>query len=193
MSFTEIIYGILFEPVKTLRYLAENKPLGQGLLVFLVVLIFNIIVGQGNSNLSYELSNLSLPVQIGWFISVITGIISFFMLFISAALLSLIGEIIYRKSNAVGLLTCLSFASIPGVLGPALEYLFSLAGIQWLAILISLAVGIWVLVLQVLAVREALLIDTGKAIIVMLIPFVVLIALAVLLVIGVATMSPISY
>lgn len=192
MNFTEIIYGILFEPVATLRYLAENKPLAQGLIVFLSVLIFNIIMGQGNAALGEEMQALALPFQLGWFINIVAGMLSFIMLFVIAAVFSLLGEIIYGKSNAVGLLVCFAFVSIPGVLGPALQYVSSLAGIEWLAVILSLTVGIWVLVLQVLALREALGINTGQAIIIFLLPLAVVIGLIILVGVTAVLLMPLA-
>lgn len=192
MNFTEIIYGILFEPVATLRYLAENKPLAQGLIVFLSVLIFNIIMGQGNAALGEEMQALDIPFQLGWFINIVAGIFSFIMLFVIAAVFSLLGELIYGKSNAAGLLVCFAFVSIPGVLGPALQYVSSLAGIEWLAVFLSLAVGIWVLVLQVLALREALGINTGQAIIIFLLPLAVVIGLIILVGVTAVFLMPLA-
>lgn len=192
MSFTEIIYGILFEPVPTLRYLAENKPLVQGLIVFLSVLIFNIIMGQGNAALGEEVQALTIPFQLGWFINIVAGIFSFIMLFVMAAVFSLLGELFYGKGNAAGLLVCFAFASIPGVLGPALQYVSTLAGIEWLAVFLSLAVGIWVLVLQVLALREALALDTGQAVIVFLIPLAIVIALLILFGVAAVAFMPLA-
>ena len=46
MSFTETIYGIFFEPTVTLRTLADKKPYGGALLIFLGVTLLSILFEQ---------------------------------------------------------------------------------------------------------------------------------------------------
>jgi hypothetical protein len=170
MSLIDIIYGIFFEPVPTLQYLAREKPLLPGLLVYLVVFVFNLIINRGLTTLDSEIASFIPNANLMWVIAGLGVVLSFFMLAITAGLFSLLSEIFYQRGNASGLLVCLSFAVIPGVLGPPLQYGATLLGISWLGVICSLLAVIWVLVLQVLSLREALELQTGQAILLFILP-----------------------
>lgn len=75
-----------------------------------------------------------------------------------------------------------AFASVPLLIMAPLTAVLNLGG-SALAIglirgLVGTVAGIWVLVLQVLAIRESLILSTGRAIAVFLIPFVLVLLLA---------------
>lgn len=183
MSFTEIIYGVFFQPVNTFRYLKEAKPLAFSIITFTIVVILSVIIGQGEMYLDTEMKSLGLPSHMFGMMYVLAALFSFVMLFISAGLYALIADIIYDKNNAKGLLVCLALASLPGLLGAAFSYVFALAGMGWLGTILSMITGIWVIVLQVLALREALELTTSGALLVFFIPLLALAVLAVLIVI----------
>ncbi|HQD89613.1 MAG TPA: Yip1 family protein [Syntrophomonadaceae bacterium] len=190
MSFTETIYGILFEPTVTLRTLADKKPYGRALLIFLTVTLLSILFEQAlNVHTDHELLAM-VPANAFWMINLFGVVLSIFLLMVISGLLSLISEIIYGKFNAGGILVALCYASIPGILGPPLRYASSLAGIQWLGVVLAGLSMIWVLVLQVIGVRESLRVTTGQAILIMLLPLVVLVILLTgLIVAAVLTMD----
>jgi hypothetical protein len=190
LSFTETIYGILFEPTVTLRTLADKKPYGRALLIFLTVTLLSILFEQAlNVHTDHELLAM-VPANAFWMINLFGVVLSIFLLMVISGLLSLISEIIYGKFNAGGILVALCYASIPGILGPPLRYASSLAGIQWLGVVLAGLSMIWVLVLQVIGVRESLRVTTGQAILIMLLPLVVLVILTTgLIVAAVLTMD----
>jgi len=170
LSITESIYGVLFEPVATLRNLADQKPYGRALLIFIVITLLSIIFEQAlmvyNSNEVLE----KIPANAVWAFNLMAAILSILMLLVISGLLSLISEIIYGKFNAGGLLVALCYASVPGILGPPVHYAFSLAGLEWLGSIAALLAMVWVLVLQVIGVRESLRVTTGQAILIMVLP-----------------------
>lgn len=186
MSLIDIIYGIFFDPVPTLQYLAREKPLLPGLLVYLVVFIFNIVINQGRTTLDSEIAGFIPDGNFIWAFAALGVILSFFILALTAGLLSLLSEIFYQRGNASGLLVCLSFAVIPGVLGPPLQYGATLLGVSWLGVILSLLAIIWVIVLQVLSLREALEIQTGQAILLFILPglFIIFLSLGFILIIA---------
>lgn len=192
MSLIDIIYGILFDPVPTLQYLAREKPLLPGLLVYLAVFIFNLIINRGLTTLDSEIAGFIPDGNFIWAFAGLGLILSFFILALTAGLLSLLSEIFYQRGNASGLLVCLSFAVIPGVLGPPLQYGATLLGVSWLGVIFSLLALIWVVVLQVLSLREALEVQTGQAILLFILPglFIVLLLLGLIFIIA-KTMPPI--
>jgi len=170
MSLIDTIYGILFDPVPTLQYLAREKPLLPGLFIYLAVFIFNVIINRGLTALDSEIAGFIPDGNFIWVFAILGVILSFFILALTAGLLSLLSEIFYQRGNASGLLVCLCFAVIPGVLGPPLQYGATLLGISWLGVIFSLLAVIWMLVLQVLSLREALELQTGQAILLFIIP-----------------------
>lgn len=192
MTFTELIYGILFQPSSTLRYLGEEKPLGKAILVFIIVLLFNAIIGQETHIIDPTETAQLVPREMMWVFNFIIGIMSFVMLFLMAGLFSLLGDIIYSRENAKGLLACLAFATVPGVLGPPLQYLAFAAGMVWLGLVISLGIAMWLIVLQVISIREGLLVDTGQAVVIFIIPLIALTVIMVATVIAVAASVPLT-
>ncbi|QGU00702.1 hypothetical protein SYNTR_2108 [Candidatus Syntrophocurvum alkaliphilum] len=194
MSLTDRLYGIIFEPAKTLKIISEEKPVSQALIVFLVVIIFNAVVNQsidsvvGNNNVH----QLAAIQDFVWIFSLFAIIIAVVLLFVQAGLYSLLGDVIYSQQNGRGLLASLSFAHVPGVLGPALYYAGVLAGINWLGAILSLAVSIWVLILQVLAVRESLGLYTYQAVFIFLLPVLVMILLLVVILVVLFSVLPLT-
>lgn len=186
MSFTESIYGIFFEPTATLRTLADKKPYGRALLIFIAVTLLNLIFQQAlNVYTDNEILKM-VPANAVWAFNLLGAALSVLLLLSISGLLSLISEIVYGKFNAGGVLVTLCYASIPGILGPPLHYASSLAGIQWLGAVLAGLSMIWVLVLQVIGVRESLRVTTGQAILIMLLPVIVLVLLITGLIVGAA-------
>lgn len=186
MSFTESIYGIFFEPTATLRTLADKKPYGRALLIFIAVTLLNLIFQQAlNVYTDNEILKM-VPANAVWAFNLLGAALSVVLLLSISGLLSLISEIVYGKFNAGGVLVTLCYASIPGILGPPLHYASSLAGVQWLGAVLAGLSMIWVLVLQVIGVRESLRVTTGQAILIMLLPVIVLVLLITGLIVGAA-------
>lgn len=186
LGWTDVLFGILFEPQATLRNLSEEKPLFWGVITFLAVSIFNLTIYRGILLQQYTaLGNMQLFL---WWYQIIAALFSFFMLFVMAGLFSLLSELLFRKTNASGLLVCLCFAALPGIFAPALHYSAILIHVQWLGILCSVLIGIWMVVLQVLSLRESLQITTGQAVALFFVPgLVIFIITALVLVIIVAS------
>jgi hypothetical protein len=186
LSFTESIYGIFFEPTATLRTLADKKPYGRALLIFIAVTLLNLVFQQAlNVYTDNEILKM-VPANAVWAFNLLGAALSVVLLLSISGLLSLISEIVYGKFNAGGVLVTLCYASIPGILGPPLHYASSLAGVQWLGAVLAGLSMIWVLVLQVIGVRESLRVTTGQAILIMLLPVIVLVLLITGLIVGAA-------
>lgn len=168
MVWSDVIYGVFFEPRATLRGLSEERPLVPAILTFLAVVVFNLIIYRGIIMHSDEVMDGMQNLQ--WFYQILAALFSFFMLFVMAGLFSLLSELFFNKTNPSGLLVCLSFASLPGILGPALYYAAILMNLQWLGILCFMLVLMWRLVLRVLSLREALEITTGRAVALFVLP-----------------------
>jgi len=174
MFWSDVLYGVLFEPRATLRRLSIERPLAPAIITFLVVAVFNLTIYRGII-LQQQYEDLESLI---WLYQVVGAIFSFLMLFIMAGLFSLLSELLFKKTNASGLLVCLGLAALPGILGPALYYSALTIDLPWLGLLCSVFVGAWILVLQVLSLSEALDISTGQAIALYILPaFFILIGL----------------
>ncbi|MGE5389969.1 MAG: YIP1 family protein [Deltaproteobacteria bacterium] len=168
MVWSEVLYGVLFEPRTTLRSLSIERPLAPAIITFMVVALFNLTVYRGIIfQQNYTIEDIG---QFLWLYQVMGALFSFLMLFVMAGLFSLLSELLFNKTNASGLLVCLGFASLPGILGPALYFSAFIIDAQWLGVLCSVLVGIWMLVLQVLSLSEALEISTGQAVALFILP-----------------------
>lgn len=165
---SEILYGVLFEPRVTLRRLAEEQPLARALFTFLLITVFNLLIYRGVIlQQQYSLGGIGTFL---WLYQILGALFSFCMLFVMAGLFSLLSELLFNKTNASGLLVCLSFAALPGILGPALYYSASIIGLPWLGIACSVAAGVWLLILQILSLAEALDISIRQAIALFILP-----------------------
>lgn len=71
MSFTESIYGVLFEPAATLRDLAENKPYGRALLIFLAVTLLSLIFEQALMVYNDSETLKILPANAVWMFNIL--------------------------------------------------------------------------------------------------------------------------
>ncbi|MDD3268572.1 MAG: Yip1 family protein [Syntrophomonadaceae bacterium] len=193
MTLTEVIYGILFQPAATLSYLSREKPLKQGLIVYLIIALFNVLISQGIEALNFMESLANLPPNFIWLVSSIGVIASIIMLFFMAGFLSLISEIIYGQANGKGLLVCLSFAYLPSVLGAPLEYAALLIGMQSAAAVLPVFTLVWVLVLQVIALREALSLRSSQAVLLFILPLLILLALTIAVIVAVVSIFSLPF
>ncbi|HWP98383.1 MAG TPA: YIP1 family protein [Syntrophomonadaceae bacterium] len=190
MTSTEIIYGILFQPASTLRGLGEERPIAKGLLTFFLVSAISLLFKQALYGLILPAKFLDLVGKMGWVFGGVGLVFSIMMLFVMTGVSSLLSELIFHKNNARALLCCLSFSVLPGILGPPLYYALALLGHQGAGWFCSFLVGVWVLVLQVLSLREALDLDTGQAILLYILPIMVMIVLGGLAFLGLMVTFP---
>ncbi|MEN6350548.1 MAG: Yip1 family protein [Syntrophomonas sp.] len=177
LSISEILYGILFEPVATLQYLSREKPVVQGLLVFLSVSLFNVLIGQGIAASDLNESLFHLSSKWLWAFGVIGTASSILVLLFMAGFFSLLSEIIFGQGNAKGLLACLSFASVPGILGAPLQYAALLIDLPGMQVIFPFLAFLWVVILQLLSLREALGLQKGQALLLFILPSLILLAL----------------
>jgi hypothetical protein len=175
MTFTEILYGIIFLPVSTLKHISSSKPWLQGILVFSIVVLFNLIIGLGIDRINgvYTVNNAYLQLYL-----LIGLILSIAAIIVLAAIFNFFSDLIYHKSNLRGIISSLTFAFVPAVLGPSLEYAVII--IKGMNINFSVIIIVWVIVLQIIGIRETYLIDTGQAVLMLLLPLIILVGLGTL-------------
>lgn len=194
----ELVYGVLFNPAATFRYVGEEKPLGQIFAVWLAALGFSAVVSFSvfKINVASDLPpNWSgLADHVGSFLLVYgVGYVALSLLvwFVSAAVYSLSSEVLYQRGNGRGLLAALALASLPGTFGPAFQLLGRVFVWESLVLLLTMGVYLWTLGLQVVALREVLQVSTSQALLVWVLPLVILglLFVTMIILVGVAVGS----
>jgi hypothetical protein len=181
LTATEILYGIVFQPLATLRYLSSSQPLLMALTAFIVTVLGNMLIKLG-INLH---QGPGVPLPQGY-IGVYLGLgllFSLLALAAAAAIYNLLGELLYSQANGRGILTCLAFAFVPGILSPPLQYALTLLNLNNFNAAISVLAFLWVVILQVIGIRESLLIQSSQAFFLFILPgavFFILVLIAFL-------------
>ncbi len=182
MTLIETIYGIVFQPVSTLKYLSASKPVALAISLFSFAVVWNMIIAMGLN----KARGLTASLPEGYIVVYLFMglLISLAALTALAAIYSLLGEVVFKQANGTGILTCLAFAFVPGVLGPPLHYALTLLNIN---LNISIMAFLWVMVLQIIGIREALLIQTSQALLLFVLPglIFILLILAMVLLLGI--------
>jgi len=199
----EYLVGVINEPVRTLREVAEKRLWKQGLLLILVI----ALIGGAFSVVSLKMnppatSNLSADPTLAHFFSIFYSPAFFvlFMLVISILSWFITGAIYYGFSRMFkgqgslpGMLASLGFAEIPSLVSAPLTALALLLGPAWIVIsyVPGLVAWIWILVLDVLAIRESQRLDTGPAVGVILITVAAVFLLIFVIIVLVAIIAAI--
>lgn len=202
-GFLELIYGVLFDPVKTFRRIAQSPPLGSSAAIFSLVKILSVAVGgyistrymsgdlTGHEYGFEELLRAMMPAVV-----VIILVYEYLKWFVYSGLLYLVAELSGGRGRAVGVLCVTGLASLPALLFLPVQTLATVFGGRGLTgpvnVLFWLGVMIWGCVLVVLGLRETQHISTGRAVLAALAPAMVLLLVFILiLVLAVGMLAPI--
>lgn len=189
MRATEIVYGVLFRPVATFSCLGEEKPLARAVGIWLVALIFSAVVNF--SILRREIATSLLPAfgiptavtaNLVWLYGLAYLSFSILAWFLMAAIYSLLAELFFRVSNGTGVLTCLALAGLPGAFGPGFQLLGKALSLEIITQPLAWGVSVWTVLLQILALRESLRIETTQALAIWVIPFLTIVLIVFLIV-----------
>ncbi|MGB2842171.1 MAG: Yip1 family protein [Halobacteriota archaeon] len=189
----ENIFGTLFSPASTFRRMLEERTTVT--IAAIIVLIAGICSGAGsilmqNAVMSlfaefpgFEVVPLSPAASI--ILSVVIGFIGWVVI---AGVLHVVAKILGGKGVFTEMLVLMGFAALPNVfqapIGLVVILYGGLAG-AFISLGLSGILAIWILILNVLAIREAHKFSTGRAIATLVLPFVVLIVLVFILMIGI--------
>lgn len=183
----ELIYGVLFDPVKTFRRMAEEPALGSAALIFSLVKILSVLTGvflsarmmtggfEGYTDGAVE----EIVMAIIPLAAVLGLVYQYIKWFVYSGLLNLLAEISGGRGSAAGVLTVTGLASLPALLFLPVQILVAVLGGDHLTgiinIFILIAVITWGGVLVVIGLRETQQLSTARAVIVALAPGVVII------------------
>ncbi len=183
---TNWLYGVMARPAPTLNEVAKEKPVGWALLVYLGVSLLSgsaSIFGPGFGAAE------EIMQEFAFFISpavLIFGGLPFTIaaLFVSTLLVHLFARLFGGTAGFWNLFSAYCFAGFPMIISVPVTLIGSLIGAPG-AILISLsgfALAVWVLVLNVIAIRESHGLTTGMSILAYIIHLVILLIIPVVLV-----------
>lgn len=118
---------------------------------------------------------LGLPVSlIGWFLA--------------SSIYSFLATLFWGKTNARGMMCALGFSILPTVFSAPLNIIGNGLGWGVLMVIANLFILAWVVVLQVIALRESLDIETGQAVALWITPPAVIFVIMIMALIGLAGM-----
>jgi hypothetical protein len=199
----EYLVGVINEPVRTLREVAEKRLWKEGLLLIFVI----ALIGGAVSVVSLKMnppatSNLSADPTLAHFFSIFysPAFLVLFMLvssilswFITGAIYYGFSRLFKGQGSLPGMLASLGFAETPSLVSAPLTALALLLGPAW--IVVSYVPGfvawIWILVLDVLAIRESQRLDTGPAVGVILVTVAAVFLLIFVIIVLVAIIAAI--
>ncbi len=180
----EAIGGVLTSPVQTLAAVVAAKPVGMAAGLVFAISAFATFLG-----LQAGVEDLPVPGFQGGAatlaLSILVGMVVLALWFMQAGIGVLLAELLGGVGTSLGLLAALGFAHLPSLVAALVDFLMGMAGLgQGLRGLVAFAALVWVLVLQVHAVRLSYSLSTGKAVAVLVIPLVVAVMLAIAVVIA---------
>jgi hypothetical protein len=177
----DTLIGVLARPISTIRSVCEQRPIGWAIIVYLVVSVVTTVAWIRPE----MLAELGLP-QVGMpAILVGISITNIVTLVIFTAIAHLVASLLGGKGNYWGLFSGFGFAALPYIFAAPLAVIGLLTMVGALISgLGSFGIMVWSIVLTILAVRENYLVSTGRAILILLLPIVILVVLPVLLLVG---------
>lgn len=168
--------GLIVRPVHTLRQIADEQPVGLGLLTLLIVAILNGIVSFGlglDTEVFESFSDEEINIGLGFvvigtllFVAFVAVELGFFSLIVH-----LISKLFGGDGAYMGMLAGLMMLSVLSLIPLVPSLLDVLArgedeasAFQAIAGVVSLVVFVWTIVLAILLIRENYRLSTGMAV-----------------------------
>lgn len=187
------IYGTLFSPVSTFKGMIEERTSIANAVI--VVLVASICSGAGSAltqsalssfGTSYGFEAYQLQSMVSPTASLVMGVVSGVLGWvIIASVLHLVAKALGGKGTFESMLVLMGFATLPNIFqAPVGLIAFLSSGLSGLMISLGLGalLGLWIIALDVIAIREAQGFSTGKAIVTLVLPVALLVVLALVLV-----------
>lgn len=172
MGLVDIVYGIIAQPNDTLKALRETPRPGVGIAAYLVVSLVTSAAGSSAIRRVGQLGGSSFG-----FVLVLSVLGAFLAWFAMTGTVHLVAELLGGAGSGRGLVCLLGVAAIPGAGILPTRLVLAALGLSQLNLAASFVIGVWVLVLQVLATKHNYRFSTGQAIVALLAPvFAVIIA-----------------
>ncbi|WP_333870381.1 Yip1 family protein [Desulforamulus putei] len=200
LKYYEIIYGVLFDPVQTMKRVVQKPPLGTTLIIVILLALAGLLTSlyiyarSGPSDLGLE---MGLPLHHAMFFSralraaapvlaMLGAVFYFVKWFFYSALLHLLADFYGGRGEARTVFVVYGLAGLPEVFLIPLNVLTALISpamattVNTLGGIVAL---IWGVVLLTIGLREAHRLSTGRALAVIFTPVLAVIVLALITVV----------
>ncbi len=189
------LYGVLTRPVKTLKEIAIEKPANAAFLLYLGITMLSFLASLYNEQSIQMLQDLMRETGINMPFSVLIAaslLISIISIFLITGVLQLLARLFKGSGGYWNLFSAYAFANFPLIIGIPITYASGFLGAAGNALggMISLGLSVWVLVLQVIAVRESHSLSTGASIAVYLLQLAILVGIPLAVAIGLLVIYP---
>jgi len=178
------LYGVIAKPVPTLNEIAREKPVGWALTIYLGVsalaMVASLYSGGSHGSMEYIMSEFNFHLSKA---VLIAGVIMFSLLtvFIFTGLAHLFARLFGGRAGYWNLFSAYAFAGFPVIINVPILFVMSFLGVVGgvLGGLLSFGISVWIIILQVVAIRESHAISTGASIGVYVISVFILVVVAV--------------
>ncbi len=183
------LYGVIVSPSDTLNEIARERPVWWGLLIYLGISVLGSLAALFDPEVVgfYEEMTRQFAFTIPFLPLAIGGLlIAVLILLIYVGVLHLFGRLFGGSGGYWNLFSAYTFANFPGIIGVPITVIGGLFGVvgSVLSGLVGFGISIWVIVLQVIALRESHGLSTGMSILAYVLTLFILIIVPVFLVIG---------
>lgn len=192
----EALIGVIIRPVEAMRQIAAARPWVFAIILSIVSALLSGLANlPGRDRTLDQFANTGLDARtqetfenfVGFFLSpafaIGSALTAPLWLALGSGILYLCGRLLGGRGPYSAMFSTEAFTAIPGILLAPLTAVFNLVGgpVATIGGCLAFFVGIWALVLTVLAIRESLNLSTGRAVGALLIPVAVLLALSCVL------------
>ncbi|MDD2554542.1 MAG: Yip1 family protein [Desulfotomaculaceae bacterium] len=195
-GFLEIVYGVLFDPVKTMQQAAEKPPLVAAFVIVTILSLLGTIMGLLTFArvFTQSLDSSGIIPATRSLVPVVASIglvISYIKWFGYSAILHLVADLLGGRGGARGVFAAVGLAGLPHILLTPFQFLGYWYGLEnlfvsVLLLLAGLAIWIWSSIILVVGLRETHRLSTGRSVIVFVIPYFALFLLLILSLIALA-------
>lgn len=171
--FATLVWDTITKPTQTLRSVALEKKVVPAAGVVLIAWLLQVLSefalpSEALSSLGGQVATEASPLagignSLVWRMVFLASIPIGWLLI--SVLFFVVGKVFGSRGSFAGLLAALGFAQSPGLISIAAVSVLRLLGEPGLClgVLLSLGLGFWVIVLQIIAIRESLTITQGRA------------------------------
>ncbi|OPY62478.1 MAG: Yip1 domain protein [Pelotomaculum sp. PtaU1.Bin065] len=190
-DFLELVYGVLFDPVKTMEIVARRPPVGLALLVFTILCVSDVTVGLLAVSRAMTAGLYDAGLQILPFSRVLAPLGAIFGLlwgyvkwFGYSAFIHLAAELLGGKGAATGVFVVVGLAGLPSIFMFPVNLLSFWLGTGGLVIIVlaGLATAVWSVVLLVIGLKQVHGLTAGRSVLVVMSPFLILLVLLMLII-----------
>lgn len=198
LSIIDLIYGLLFSPTATFQKISAQPPLSHAFIIFttvtLIGIMFTVLAPPVNldlpSDMPPEMAQMVMAMMP--YIGLIGAFFAFLIWFVLAGILQLFSEFLGGRGKALEVFTVLGLSELPNIFSGPIYLLTNYLGKSTLATFLTISSGllifIWRFILIVIGLREVHGYSTGRAVVTVLAPAIILFLFIVVVVVALVGM-----